>query len=99
MPTAEVNGQSLYWEETGQGEPLMLVMGLTADHTAWTLQVRDLGHHFRVITFDNRDVGRSSPAKGEYEVTDMAADALGLADEIGLGSFHLLGASLGGAVA
>jgi 3-oxoadipate enol-lactonase len=99
MPIAEVNGQRIYWEEAGEAEPLMLVMGLTADHTSWILQVRELSEQFRVITFDNRDVGQSSQAEGEYEITDMAADALGLADELGLASFHLLGASLGGAIA
>ncbi|HEX8854809.1 MAG TPA: alpha/beta hydrolase [Thermoleophilaceae bacterium] len=99
MPIAEVNGQRIYWEEAGEGEPLMLVMGLTADHLAWALQVRELQKDFRVITFDNRDAGQSSECKGEYEVTDMAADAIRLADELGLDSFHLVGASLGGAIA
>jgi pimeloyl-ACP methyl ester carboxylesterase len=99
VPIAEVNGQSIYWEEAGEGEPLMLVMGLTADHLAWALQVRELKKHFRVITFDNRDVGQSSECEGEYEITDMATDAMCLADELGLDSFHLVGASLGGAIA
>lgn len=49
--------------------------------------------------FDNRDVGQSAYADGPYEITDMATDVLGLADALGLDTFHLLGASLGGAVA
>ena len=53
----------------------------------------------RTIVFDNRDVGESAYADGPYEVADMAVDALGLADALGLERFHVLGVSLGGAIA
>jgi 3-oxoadipate enol-lactonase len=99
MAFAEVNGQRLYYEVHGDGEPLMLVMGLGADHLAWALQVGPLSEHYKVIAFDNRDSGQSSYATGPYEITDMAADAIAIADELELDSFHLLGASLGGAIA
>jgi pimeloyl-ACP methyl ester carboxylesterase len=99
VPIAEVNGQRIYYEEHGEGEPLLCVMGLGGDHRAWVLQVADWSKTHRVIVFDNRDVGQSSEADGPYEVADMAADALGLADAIGLDSFHLIGLSLGGAIA
>jgi pimeloyl-ACP methyl ester carboxylesterase len=99
MPFCEVNGQRLYYEVAGDGEPLVLVMGLGADHLAWALQVGPLSEHFKVVTFDNRDSGQSSYAEGTYEITDLAADTIALADELGLESFHLLGASMGGAVA
>ena len=49
--------------------------------------------------FDNRDVGQSSMADGPYWIADMAQDALALADELELESFHLLGVSMGGAIA
>ena len=39
MPTVEANGQTLYYEEHGEGEPLVCLMGLSADVLAWTLQV------------------------------------------------------------
>jgi pimeloyl-ACP methyl ester carboxylesterase len=98
VPIAEVNGQRLYYEEHGEGEPLLCVMGLGGDLTAWILQVPVFSRDHRLIVFDNRDVGRSSQAGGDYEVADMAADALGLADHLGLDTFHLLGLSLGGAI-
>ena len=98
MPIAEANGQRLYHEVHGDGEPLLCVMGLGADHTAWVLQVPEWSKTHRVVVFDNRDVGQSSYADGPYEVRDMAADALALADELGLDSFHLVGLSLGGAI-
>ncbi|HEX8646432.1 MAG TPA: alpha/beta hydrolase [Thermoleophilaceae bacterium] len=99
MPIAEVNGQRLYYEVHGEGEPLLAVMGLGGDHGAWLLQVPVWSQKHRLVVFDNRDVGQSSQAEGPYEVSDMAADALGLADELGLDSFHLVGLSLGGAIA
>ena len=99
MPIAEVNGLRLYYEEHGEGPPLLAVMGLGGDLTAWLLQVPVFSRNHRLVVFDNRDVGRSSEAEGSYEVADMAADALGLADHLGLDSFHLLGLSLGGAIA
>ena len=98
MPFAEANGQRLYYEVKGEGEPLLMVMGLGADHLAWALQVEPLAEHFEVVTFDNRDSGQSSYAEGSYEITDLAADTIALADELELESFHLVGASMGGAV-
>jgi pimeloyl-ACP methyl ester carboxylesterase len=98
VPIAEANGQRLYHEVHGDGEPLLAVMGLGADHTAWVLQTPVWSEKHRLVVFDNRDVGQSSYADGPYEVTDMAADALALADELGLDSFHLVGLSLGGAI-
>jgi 3-oxoadipate enol-lactonase len=99
MPFVDANGQRLYYEVQGEGEPLLMVMGLGADHLAWALQVGPLAEHFRVITFDNRDCGQSSYAAGPYEITDMAADTIALADALELDSFHLVGASMGGCIA
>jgi pimeloyl-ACP methyl ester carboxylesterase len=89
----------LYYEEAGEGEPLVMVQGLGTDHLGWMLQVPEFAKHYRVITFDNRDVGRSKQADGPYEVADMARDTVALADHLELDTFHLLGMSMGGAIA
>jgi 3-oxoadipate enol-lactonase len=99
MPTIEANGQTLYHEVHGEGEPLLLVMGLAADTMAWAMQVPAFSARYRTIIFDNRDVGQSSMAAGPYEITDMAQDTLALADGLQLESFHLVGVSMGGAIA
>ncbi|HYP48946.1 MAG TPA: alpha/beta hydrolase [Thermoleophilaceae bacterium] len=99
MPTIEANGQTLYYEVHGEGEPLLCVMGLSADTLAWALQVPAFSARYRTVIFDNRDVGQSSSSEGSYEVSDMAEDALALADALGLDTFHLLGISMGGAIA
>jgi 3-oxoadipate enol-lactonase len=99
MPTIQANGQTLYYEVHGEGEPLLLVMGLAADTMAWALQVPAFSAGYRTVSFDNRDVGQSSMAEAPYEITDMAQDTLALADALELESFHLVGVSMGGAIA
>jgi 3-oxoadipate enol-lactonase len=99
MPIAEVNGQRLYHEVHGEGEPLLCVAGLTCDTLVWIPQLQAFSAAHRTVVFDNRDVGQSSMAEDEYEVADMARDALALADHLGLETFHLLGVSMGGMIA
>ena len=99
MAIAEVNGQRLYYEVQGEGEPLLCVAGLTCDTLVWIPQVQAFAAAHRTVIFDNRDAGQSSMADGEYEIADMARDALALADHLELDTFHLLGVSMGGAIA
>jgi 3-oxoadipate enol-lactonase len=99
MAIAEVNGQRVYHEIHGDGEPLLCVHGLACDTLAWIPQIQTFSAAHRTVFFDNRDVGQSSMAEGDYEIADMARDALGLADALELESFHLLGISMGGAIA
>lgn len=98
MAFADVNGQRLYYEVHGEGEPLLCVHGLSVDTLGWAMQVPAWSQQRKVVIFDNRDVGQSSRATGEYAVTDMAADAIALADHLELESFDLLGLSMGGAI-
>jgi 3-oxoadipate enol-lactonase len=99
MPRMPANGQELYYEVHGEGEPLLCVMGLAADTLSWLPQLPGFSARHRTVIFDNRDVGQSSMADGRYEISDMAQDALALADGLELESFHLLGVSMGGAIA
>jgi 3-oxoadipate enol-lactonase len=99
VPELEANGQTLHYQQHGEGEPLLCVMGLATDSVAWIPQLKAFTARHRTIIFDNRDVGRSSQAGGPYEIADMAKDTLALADALELDSFHLLGLSMGGAIA
>ena len=99
MPIIETDGPDIYYEEHGSGEPLLAVMGLAADTLAWALQVQAFSERHRLVIFDNRDVGRSSAVEEGYELADLAGDALALADALNLETFHLLGVSMGGAIA
>ena len=105
-----------------QGEPLLLIMGLGMPLLGWPEElVADLtGRGFRVIRFDNRDIGLSqgferlgvpSLARASlrymlrlrvhapYSLADMASDALGVLDALGIASAHVCGASMGGMIA
>jgi pimeloyl-ACP methyl ester carboxylesterase len=66
MPTARANGIELHYEVTGEGPPLVLIMGIGAQLVAWPEGLIALlaDHGFQVIRFDNRDVGLSSKIDG-----------------------------------
>ena len=99
MPSADLNGFEIYYEVHGEGDPLVCVHGLGCDIRAWALQIEPFSQQYQAIFFDNRDVGRSSLAPGDYSTADMAQDVLALGDHLELETFHLLGVSLGGMVA
>jgi pimeloyl-ACP methyl ester carboxylesterase len=99
MSTARVGSIELYYEEEGQGEPLLLIMGLAADSTAWMFQRPDFAARYRTIVFDNRGVGRSSKPRGPYTIHEMADDAAGLLDVLDVRRAHVVGVSMGGMIA
>jgi pimeloyl-ACP methyl ester carboxylesterase len=101
VPFAAVDGRRLYYEWHGQeeGTPVVLVMGLGGDVTAWPLQLAALAPRHRVLVFDNRGAGRSDAPDVAYTTAGMAGDLLALLDGLGVGRAHLLGLSLGGAIA
>ena len=70
----------LYWESTGDGPPLLLVMGLGLSGGAWWRTVATLSRGFRVITFDNRGVGRSRGLTPAYTTEALADDAAAVLD-------------------
>lgn len=98
MPIAEANGQRLYYEVHGGGEPLLCVMGLGTDARAWIPQIPHWSAERKLVVFDNRDSGRSSYVDEPYEISDLACDTLALADQLELEAFDLVGMSMGGAI-
>jgi len=90
----------LYWESTGAGAPVLLVMGLGMNATGWWRTVPVLtGAGLRVLTFDNRGVGRSGRPPGPYSIDSMADDAVAVLDAAGEPAAHVYGISLGGMIA
>ena len=92
---------TLFWEDTGgSSPPVLLVMGLGMSSTGWWRTVPVLAEAgLRVLTFDNRGVGRSERSPGPYTVAAMAADAVAVLDAAGVESAHVYGISLGGMIA
>ncbi len=99
MPKATIRDIQLYYEEYGQGQPLIMVLGLGQDIATWGFQIAELSGHARVIVFDNRDSGQSSRCLDNYTTATMAQDILGLMDHLEIDRTHLLGTSMGGMIA
>jgi pimeloyl-ACP methyl ester carboxylesterase len=82
------------------GPPLVLVMGYRLSSVAWpTSFVEALARQFTVITPDNRGTGLSDKPVDGYALANMARDIQGLLDELGIPKVHMLGYSMGGAIA
>ena len=116
---ASVDGIEIAYEEFGDpGDPtLLLIMGLGVQMLGWDDDFCRMlaAEGFRVVRFDNRDVGRSTSydgpvpdwpalmmgdgASATYLLDDMAEDAAKLLDHLGIEAAHLVGASLGGMIA
>jgi pimeloyl-ACP methyl ester carboxylesterase len=102
LPIARLpHGIDLYYEEHGQGEPVLLLMGTGADHTFWAPQVGPYSERFRTVVIDARGTGQSTrpPDPTTCTMRAMAADALALLDHLGLERAHVSGLSLGSTVA
>ncbi len=99
MAKTRVNGIDLYYENQGTGEPLLLIAGFACDHTIWALMIAALAARYRVISFDNRGLGQSSGSDTVTSIRQMADDAAGLLDVLGIGSAHVAGHSMGGLIA
>jgi pimeloyl-ACP methyl ester carboxylesterase len=118
------NGTRLEVEDHGSpaGEPLLLVMGLGMQLLGWheDFVARLVERGFRVIRFDNRDIGLSQSfdhlgvpslaleslrhalglrVRSPYALADMAKDAIGILDALGIEAAHVCGASMGGMIA
>jgi pimeloyl-ACP methyl ester carboxylesterase len=99
MPKAKVNGININYRVQGKGEPFVLIMGYSGDQSPWMFQTRAFKKYYRVITFDNRGVGKSDKPDGAYSTKMMADDTVALMDHLGIKKAHVLGVSLGGMIA
>lgn len=93
------DGTTLYWEESGEGAPLLLIQGLGWSADMWYATVPELDQDHRVIRYDARGIGRSEVPAGPYPIELMADDAIAVLDAAGVDRAHVLGVSLGGIVA
>lgn len=99
MPLARVGDNELFYVDRGSGDPVLLVHGLAGDHTAWAPQLARLSERYRVVAFDNRGAGQSTQRDEPVTTEDLAGDTLGLLDALGIERAHVVGRSMGGAVA
>ena len=100
----ELSQKPLAWHEAGpvdggDGEPVLMIMGLAASSRMWYRLVPWLSRRHRVILFDNRGTGNSPPVRGRLTMAGLAHDALTVMDDAGVESAHVIGASMGGMIA
>lgn len=99
MAKLRVNDIDLYYEIHGEGEPLLLIMGLRRNVEWWYCQIPELAKHFKVIAFDNRGAGRSDKPEMDYSIRLFAEDSATLMGNLGIERAHVLGVSMGGYIA
>ena len=98
MARARVNGIELYYESHGTGPALLLVPGLGAGTRLFGGVIGPLAAACHVIVFDPRGGGRSDKPPGPYTIEQMANDAEGLLDVLGIDQAVVVGYSMGGRI-
>lgn len=100
MPQIPVRtGVTLNYEISGSGDPLLLVMGTSGSIPLWGELVSHLEQDHQVVAFDNRGLGGSDRGAGPITVASLAEDASALLEALEIPRAHVLGWSLGSAVA
>lgn len=99
MPTFSRNAFTTYYEDTGSGEPVVLICGLSADLQVWRLQVPELAKTHRVVAYDNRGAGRTDAPDEQYSIAQMADDLDQLLEHLDIAAAHVVGWSMGGVIA
>ncbi len=99
MPFAQNGEARIFWRENGDGEPLLLIMGIGYTSDMWYHVEPDLAARYRVIVFDNRGVGKSDTVPGPHLIPTMAADAAAVLDAADVETAHVFGLSMGGYIA
>lgn len=93
------NGVVTAYEQTGRGEPIVLLHGGEADHSMFDGLARELAARFTVIAYDQRDSGGTRNPPSSYSLADLADDAAALIQGLGYDRAHVFGTSLGGLIA
>ncbi len=99
MSIARLKDISISYKVDGKGEPLVMIMGFSANRSGWTAQIPFFRKYYQTVTFDNRGVGKSGKPQGPYSTRMMADDTMGLMDHLGIERAHVLGVSMGGMIA
>lgn len=93
--TAVVNGLKLFYRDSGEGEPLLLLHGFTGSGADWQHVFVTLPPGYRVIAPDLRGHGQSSNPSGVFKFADVARDIFALLDHLGIDRVKAIGMSAG----
>jgi 3-oxoadipate enol-lactonase len=99
MPAIAIGSHTAWYDEHGEGPPLVLIPGLGASRLSWWKQIDPLARSFRVLAFDNRDAGGSAPADAAYSIADLADDVARFMAAVGASPGFVAGWSMGSFIA
>ncbi len=101
MAHATIDGREIHYVQRGEGEPLLLIQGMSGSHLSWGDPfLGELERDFALTAYDHRGIGRSSRLQDDpFTIGDLAEDAAALLDATGVETAHVLGISMGGMVA
>ncbi|MCZ6827401.1 MAG: alpha/beta hydrolase [Gammaproteobacteria bacterium] len=99
MPVVRIGSHSLHYETNGDGEPLLLLHGLGSSALDWDAQMLAFSSRYKVLAPDLAGFGRSDKLTQPHSIAEYADDIFGLLDYLGIDRCHVLGHSMGGAVA
>jgi len=98
LPKVRANNITMYYDQQGKGEPLVLVPYLAADHACYAFQVAEYAKHFTCISIDLRGTGETDKPTGAYSTELLADDVAAFMQALGLQTAHVYGLSLGAAI-
>jgi pimeloyl-ACP methyl ester carboxylesterase len=97
MPKVKVNDITVNYDQQGDGEPLILIPYLAADHACYAFQVAEYAKHFTCISVDLRGAGETDKPEGVYSTQLFADDVSAFMQALGVERAHISGLSLGAA--
>src|SRR2546430_13381779 len=98
MPRVKANDLTINYDQQGNGDPLILIPYLSADHACYAFQVAEYSKHFTCISPDLRGTGESDASPGEYSTEVLADDVAAFMCALGIARAHVAGLSLGAVV-
>lgn len=99
MPYFHSGNVKLFYQDDGQGEPLLFLHGFTFDHRMWQGQLDFFSQYYRVLVLDSRGHGQSDAPETGYSRGHRVEDTKHLLDELKIDKVHLIGLSMGGTTA
>jgi pimeloyl-ACP methyl ester carboxylesterase len=100
LPFIKANDINIHYEIHGEGFPLVMIMGLSANIDWWTPDfLKEVSKRFKVLIFDNRGAGQTDKPDVEYSIQMLAKDTISLMNALNIKKSHMLGISMGGMIA
>jgi pimeloyl-ACP methyl ester carboxylesterase len=99
MAVARSRDSWINWRSEGEGEPVLIIMGLAGSSRAWFRLLPHVACEYRAIVFDHRGTGDSDRVGGPLKMRDLVDDTLAVLDAAEVETAHVIGVSMGGMIA